>query len=86
MTPSPSAAKLHTQQDNPRWWQVGMVWLVVGGPLAVVVAATATAVIAWRGADTPLATAASGRVGTAQVPAVLGRNHAATPAPAAPRP
>jgi hypothetical protein len=33
------------------WWRVGMLWLVVGGPLAVVVASLVTAVIAYRGAD-----------------------------------
>lgn len=33
------------------WWHVGPMWLVVGGPLAVVVAAIATAVIAVHGAD-----------------------------------
>ncbi|NWG74270.1 MAG: nitrogen fixation protein FixH, partial [Rubrivivax sp.] len=33
------------------WWRVGMVWLVIGGPLAVVVAGIVTAVIAIRGAD-----------------------------------
>ncbi len=33
------------------WWRVRMMWLVVGGPLAVVVAAIVTAVIAIRGAD-----------------------------------
>jgi uncharacterized protein len=35
----------------PPWWRVGMVWLVLGGPAVVVVAAIATAVIAYRGAD-----------------------------------
>jgi hypothetical protein len=39
------------------WWRVGMVWLVVGGPAIVVVAAIATAVIAYRGADVVLDTA-----------------------------
>lgn len=33
------------------WWRVGPMWLVVGGPLLVVVAAIATAVIAVHGAD-----------------------------------
>jgi hypothetical protein len=49
-----------------------MMWLVVGGPLAVVVAAIITAVIAIRGADPVLDT----RVAT---PAVQARNHAASP-------
>ena len=33
------------------WWRVPHMWLVVGGPLVVVVAAIITAVIAVRGAD-----------------------------------
>lgn len=38
------------------WWKVRMMWLVVGGPLVVVVAALVTAVIAVQGAD-PVVTA-----------------------------
>lgn len=37
------------------WWRVRMVWLVIGGPAAVVVAGIATAVIAVRGADVVVA-------------------------------
>jgi hypothetical protein len=33
------------------WWHVGMLWLVIGGPLLVVVASLITAVIAYRVAD-----------------------------------
>jgi hypothetical protein len=40
-----------TTSRGERWWQVGMLWLVVGGPLAVVVASLVTAVVAYRGAD-----------------------------------
>lgn len=54
------------------WWREPMMWLVVGGPTVVVVAAIVTAVIAVRGADPVLDT----RQGQ---PAVQGRNHAATP-------
>jgi hypothetical protein len=39
-----------TQALEP-WWRVGMLWLVIGGPLLVVVASLITAVIAYRGAD-----------------------------------
>ena len=39
LPPSESAAA-------PAWWRVGMVWLVLGGPAVVVVAAIGTAVIA----------------------------------------
>lgn len=41
------------------WWRVRMMWLVVGGPLAVVVAALVTAVIAIRGADVVIGSGAA---------------------------
>lgn len=68
------------------WWRFRMMWLVVGGPLAVVVAGTVTAVIAVRGADLPIdrsapAGAAATAAPDAQTPAVQARNHAATPRP-----
>ena len=64
------------------WWRVPMVWLVLGGPAAVVVASFITLVIAVRGGDTPLREAresAEARVETTMAPAMQGRNHAATP-------
>lgn len=74
----PVAAELPTP-----WWRVGMVWLVIGGPLTVVVAAIVTAVIAVRGADPvitdiPAAVRPGAAAPTAQTPAVQARNHAAT--------
>ena len=66
------------------WWRIKMVWLVVGGPLAVVVAATVTAVIAVRGADVVISQDTA--TPFAERPALQGRNHAATPDnPPAPR-
>jgi uncharacterized protein len=67
------------------WWRIGMVWLVIGGPLVVVFAAIGTAVIAVRGADIVLtdmpAAMEPGRTSpTAQTPAHQARNHAATAA------
>ncbi|KQP44585.1 hypothetical protein ASF44_27265 [Pseudorhodoferax sp. Leaf274] len=57
-----------------------MVWMVIGGPLAVVVAGIATAVIAFRGAD-PVVTAPQAPVAAEEAfelqPALAGRNHAA---------
>ncbi len=50
------------------WWRVGMVWLVLGGPLAVVVAACVTAAIAWHDADPVITTG-----GAAPVAAKIGR-------------
>ncbi len=53
------------------------MWLVVGGPLVVVVAGIATAVIALSGADDVLPV--KERTQRSEVPAMQGRNHAATP-------
>lgn len=65
--------------SGPRlpWWRVPMVWLVIGGPATVVVAAVITAVIAIRGADPVIGQQPEAKF--ADRPAVQGRNHAATP-------
>ncbi len=60
------------------WWRVPMVWLVIGGPATVVVAAIVTAVIAVRGADPVIGQEPDASF--SERPAVQGRNHAATPA------
>ncbi len=68
------------------WWRVGVMWLFVGGLGVVVVASLALVATAIRGADTVLPQAAA-RVlppDPAMAPALVGRNHAATPVP--PRP
>jgi hypothetical protein len=59
------------------WWRHGMLWLVIGGPLVVVVASLVTAVIAVRGADPIVDTRPSSA--RQEQPAVQARNHAATP-------
>ncbi len=46
--------------ENTPWYRIGMVWLVLGGPALVVVAGITTAVIAYRGADPVVTSAASG--------------------------
>lgn len=76
------------------WWRVPHMWLVVGGPLVVVIAAIATAVIAIQGADPVLDKVEYERVykaaqaleGQARVDALIklqpagqARNHAAAP-------
>ena len=60
----------------PPWWRIGMVWLVISGPAAVVVAGFATLYIALDGAD-PVLRVDNGATARG-VPALLGRNHAAT--------
>jgi len=83
MNPSTALSTALSAAATP-WWRVGMVWLVVGGPALVVVAACATAVIAWHGADPVLsempALPKAGQVQSA-TPALQARNHAATARP-----
>lgn len=83
--PSPSQSRSSSDPAAPPWWRVGMVWLVLGGPAVVVVAAVATAVIAYRGADPVLTEAPTAQQVVRDLgpttPAMQGRNHAATPAP-----
>lgn len=67
-TPSPEATP---------WWRVRMLWLVIGGPLAVVVASFATLTLALRHPDPVLVPQET--AGSAQTPAVQARNHAAAP-------
>jgi uncharacterized protein len=68
------------------WYRYGLVWMVIAGPAIVVVAALATGYIAMRGAD-PVVDADYYRHGLAinktlaekaMLPALEGRNHAAT--------
>lgn len=57
------------------WWRYGMVWMVIAGPLIVVIASLVSAVVAIRGAD---AVVSSSTDQDPQRPAIQGRNHAAT--------
>jgi len=77
-----------TTQAQP-WWKHGFVWMILGGPAAVIVAGIATLVIAVRTPD-PVIEADYYRRGMeinktlaaqdkANLPALQGRNHAATP-------
>jgi uncharacterized protein len=71
------------------WWRYPHVWLLIAGPATVVVAGFVTAYIAVRSADPVVEadyyrrgieinkTLAAG--GKSHLPAVQGRNHAATP-------
>jgi uncharacterized protein len=78
------------------WWSVPHMWLVVGGPVVVVIAAIATAVIAVKYQDPVLnkadyerdlstASALEGKARDAALfnllPANEGRNHATTRVP-----
>lgn len=75
------------------WWKFGYVWLVISGPVVVVIAAVVSGWIALRQAD-PVLTDDYYRQGIeinkkleqqgSFAPAVAARNHAATPLGAAP--
>uniref|UniRef100_UPI000D397D62 FixH family protein n=1 Tax=unclassified Variovorax TaxID=663243 RepID=UPI000D397D62 len=70
------------------WWHYPLVWLVIGGPALVVVASIATFWLAWSRPDALVSedyyregleinrTLADKKL----MPALAGRNHAATPA------
>lgn len=75
-------ANAQSEHDPSPWWRHPMMWLVVGGPLTVVVAALTTSVIAIRGADPVLPTEDAVK-SRSTAPAIQARNHAATPVPAA---
>jgi hypothetical protein len=90
---NPSAPAV-LKTSAPAWWRVPQMWLVVGGPLAVVVASLITAWIAVHNADPVLDKAAFERDRQAAMalqgqaradaliklqPAHQARNHAASP-------
>jgi hypothetical protein len=80
---------------NQPWWKFGHVWMVVGGPALVVVAAIVTGYIAFSNADQVVDSAEYQKIlkskqGLATNPASLapanqGRNHAATGVPQEPK-
>lgn len=90
---SPEISPVVSAEGRPQspqpWWKYKMLWLVAGGPAAVVVASLVTAVVAIRGQDPVLAhgdasesPAAVVKGGAdAMTPAVQARNHAATAKP-----
>lgn len=84
-----SAANPSTAPAQPApWWSYRMLWLVIGGPLVVVVASLITGYIAMSGQDPVLMreevpdTAATAKgAAESMTPAVQARNHAATAKP-----
>jgi len=64
LTEQASAQPSEADKNRP-WWRYPIVWLVVGGPAAVVVASFFTMGLAIKQVNTP-----------SQAPAVQGRNHA----------
>lgn len=67
------------RRDSTPWWRLPIVWMVIGGPALVVVASFVTLGLALSHPD-PVLSAPTG-VSASELPAVQGRNHAATPRP-----
>lgn len=61
------------------WWRVRMVWLVVAGPLLVVMASFATLALALMNPDPVLMAPQAQAADTSTMPAIAARNHAARP-------
>lgn len=66
-----------TPVSQPPWWKLPIVWMVIGGPLAVVVASLFTVGIAVKNVDPVLDTSKGQVSSTNELPAVKARNHAA---------
>jgi len=71
-------SKITADAASPQavWWRLPIVWLVIGGPLVVVVASFATLALAILNPDPVISSSAADR---SVQPAVQARNHAATP-------
>jgi len=75
---SQSQSQQVSEQDKTRpWWRYPIVWMVVGGPAAVVVASLYTAGLAIKHVDPVLDTTADNVLRPSEAPAVKGRDQAA---------
>ena len=82
---------MNTSSHSQPWWRFGHVWLVVSGPLLVVVASLVSAMFAFQGNDTDFKKDAEqvkahidqapASQKQALTPAIEGRNHAASLTP-----
>jgi hypothetical protein len=78
------------RQARP-WWREPMVWFVLAGPIAVVIASSVSAAVAWQGVDPVIAQTPAGPLRAADdvsetsdpkhplAPAQRARNFAAVP-------
>ncbi len=64
--------------NSPPWYRLPIVWMVIGGPVLVVVASFATLTLALTHPDPVIASKSTANA--SDLPAVQARNHAATPA------
>ena len=70
MKPQTQVPAANDAESNIPWWRVGMVWLVVGGPLIVVIASLVTTGIAVYGAEEVLTRPASVVQSAAEAPTI----------------
>lgn len=89
-----NATTAMNERSVDAWWRHPLLWMVIGGPAVVVVASFATFWLAWRSPDALVSedyyregieinkTLADKKL----LPALAGRNHAATPADDVPAP
>ena len=80
---------MSSQKTQAPWWTHGYVWLVLSGPLLVVVASIVSALVAFQGNDTVMQGRDESEISALRAmqadrdrslaPAVQARNHAATP-------
>ncbi len=66
-----------SSNDRLPWWHERFMWIVVGGPLLVVLASFVTLALAILNPDPVITTTA--KPGQPDAPAIQARNHAATP-------
>ena len=71
---SPSSSSAGPSTTPPAWWTFGHVWLVLAGPLLVVVASFITMYIAYTQVD-PVVDANYYQKGMALAPAIQSRDH-----------
>jgi len=86
MQPVVSSSQTQNPLPSMPWWRVRMVWLVISGPVAVIVAGVITMALAWTHRDPIVVDVAASNAkraaapNAATSPALQARNHAATPA------
>ncbi|KGM41653.1 hypothetical protein JY96_20600 [Aquabacterium sp. NJ1] len=69
-------AVANIEQSKP-WWRYPIVWMVFGGPAAVVVASLFTASLAIKHVDPVLDTSVGQVRAPSEAPAIQARNHSA---------
>ncbi len=74
MTQSVTPSSSSNPVDNPPWYRLPIVWMVIGGPAIVVVASLITVGVAVKNVDPVLDTTATPT--QKEAPASKARNHA----------